>query len=94
MRNLKNPTGRLERWALELQQWDFEVVHRQGKHFDLPDALSRMYEDEEIRVASFTKITNLNYLTLLEKVVELPKLANRRWNALRIRQYNFGPNKK
>ena len=27
LRNLKEPTGRLARWALELQQSDFEIVH-------------------------------------------------------------------
>uniref|UniRef100_A0ABD2XP31 Reverse transcriptase domain-containing protein n=1 Tax=Trichogramma kaykai TaxID=54128 RepID=A0ABD2XP31_9HYME len=46
LRNLKEPTGRLARWALEMQQWDFEVVHRKGKYNELPDALSRVCEIE------------------------------------------------
>ena len=30
LKNLKDPTNRLARWALKLQQWDFEIVHRKG----------------------------------------------------------------
>lgn len=30
LRNLKDPTGRLARWALAMQQWDFTIVHRKG----------------------------------------------------------------
>ena len=44
--NLHNPTGRLARWALELQAYDFEIVHRKGSLNYVPYALSRMYEDE------------------------------------------------
>ena len=44
--NLHNPTGRLARWALELQAYDFEIIHRKGSLNYVPDALSRMYEDE------------------------------------------------
>ncbi|MBJ4683858.1 Ty3/Gypsy family RNase HI domain-containing protein, partial [Salmonella enterica subsp. enterica serovar Typhimurium] len=37
---LNNPTGRLARWALELQAYPFELEHRSGKLNDVPDALS------------------------------------------------------
>ena len=30
LRNLKDPTGRLAYWALEMQQWDFEIIHTKG----------------------------------------------------------------
>lgn len=41
LHNLKEPTGRLARWALRLQQFDFEIVHRKGKENVVPDLLSR-----------------------------------------------------
>ena len=39
--NLRNPKGRLARWAVELQAYDFDVVHRSGTRMQAPDALSR-----------------------------------------------------
>jgi len=39
--NIKEPTGRLARWALVLQQYDFEIKHRAGKNNGNADALSR-----------------------------------------------------
>lgn len=44
LNNLKNPQGRLGRWALRLQQFDMEVVHRPGKNHVVPDCLSRAVE--------------------------------------------------
>lgn len=41
LNNLKDPNGRLARWCVKLQQYDFDVVHRPGKDHVLPDALSR-----------------------------------------------------
>ena len=42
LRNLKDPTGRLGRWALALQDMDFEVVHKPGTENVVADALSRL----------------------------------------------------
>ncbi|KAK9751650.1 RNase H-like domain found in reverse transcriptase [Popillia japonica] len=39
--NLRNPSGRLARWAVRLQQYDFTIQHRKGKDHVVPDALSR-----------------------------------------------------
>lgn len=41
LHNLKDPTGRLARWAMKMQQHDFEIIHRKGKEHLLPDWLSR-----------------------------------------------------
>ena len=42
---IREPTGRLARWALLLQQYDFEIVHRSGKSNGNADALSRREYD-------------------------------------------------
>ena len=39
--NVKDPTGRLARWALQLQQYNFEIQHRPGPSNGNADALSR-----------------------------------------------------
>ena len=48
LHNLKNPTGRLARWALELLEFDCEVVYRKGSSNLVPDALSRSNEATKI----------------------------------------------
>ena len=44
LRDLQNPTGSLARWALKLQ--NCTVEHRKGSLNNVPDALSRMFEEE------------------------------------------------
>lgn len=39
--NLKNPTGRLERWGCRLSPYNFIIEHRRGSENIIPDALSR-----------------------------------------------------
>lgn len=41
LQQLKDLNGRLARWAVKLQQFDFKLVHRKGKDHVVPDALSR-----------------------------------------------------
>lgn len=37
-------SGRLARWALKLQGFEFTIEHRRGKENVVPDALSRVFE--------------------------------------------------
>lgn len=49
LKNIKNPTGRLARWALRLSVFNLKVVHRKGKYMCVPDALSRLpYNDPSV----------------------------------------------
>ena len=62
--NLMEPTGRLARWALHLQQWDFDIVHRRGTLHQVPDALSRAQEPDEVEIAGFGEIEDPRYLKM------------------------------
>lgn len=66
LRNLKEPTGRLARWALKLQQFDFQVIHRKGSQNVVPDALSRSIA--LIDVSKFKDDTDSHYKTLFKNV--------------------------
>jgi deoxyadenosine/deoxycytidine kinase len=43
----KDHTGKLARWAVWLQKYDFEIQHRKGTEHGNVDALTRMYDDAE-----------------------------------------------
>jgi RNase H-like domain found in reverse transcriptase/Reverse transcriptase (RNA-dependent DNA polymerase)/Ty3 transposon capsid-like protein/Integrase zinc binding domain/Chromo (CHRromatin Organisation MOdifier) domain/gag-polyprotein putative aspartyl protease len=48
--NIEDPTGRLARWSIYLQAYDFEIIHRKGSSHGNVDALSRsilLVEDAE-----------------------------------------------
>lgn len=42
LNRLREPAGRLARWAVKLAQYSFDLVHRKGKFNVVPDALSRI----------------------------------------------------
>lgn len=41
LNNIQDPVGRIARWAVRMQQYDFDIVHRKGKDHIVPDVLSR-----------------------------------------------------
>lgn len=51
LNNLKNPSGKLVRWAVKLRQHSFDLIHRKGTLNVVADALSRItYEDDKLAV--------------------------------------------
>ena len=57
----KNPVGRVARWAMELAQYDFDIQHRKGSLHHVPDALSRMFEDESEGLYAITETNDAWY---------------------------------
>ena len=47
LNTLKEPTGRLARWATALQAYDMTIIHRKGALHKVPDTLSRIPQDEQ-----------------------------------------------
>ncbi|EDW54715.1 GM20830 [Drosophila sechellia] len=52
LNNIESPSGRIARWALELQQYDFEISYRKGQLNIVADALSRQPLQETRRRVS------------------------------------------
>lgn len=81
LNNLKDPTGRLARWALRLQPYDFCLVHRKGRDNVVPDLLSRATppvlpteENMQCNAIQFpSKPKDRWYTTMLQKVLANPE---------------------
>ena len=66
---LKEPTGRLARWALELQQWDLWIEHRKVAMHWVPDALSRVLEESsKIEIAASEEVADPWYIRPMEEI--------------------------
>lgn len=71
LQNLQGPSGRLARWAVRLQQYDFKIVHRKGKNHIVPDTLSRSVPVIECLDRS-EKVKDKWYCRMVEGVTEQP----------------------
>lgn len=90
LQNLKDPHGRLARWALRLQGYDFSITHRKGSLHAVPDALSRA-----IPQINLIEITANNhdkwYSNMLGKVTKFPDKFPR-WQVKDNKLYKFVQN--
>ncbi|GFY16753.1 hypothetical protein TNCV_2788751 [Trichonephila clavipes] len=74
--NLKDPSGRLARWALRLQEHDFDVKYKTRKKHSDADALSRYPVEEETETPDkfLAVTTRMNLAMEQKKDQELAKL--------------------
>lgn len=75
LNTLKDPSGRLARWSVRLQQYDFNIIHRRGKDNIVPDALSRSVPVIDIVAANnpiFTDIKDDWYTRMCKNVKDKP----------------------
>lgn len=73
LQNLKNPSGRLGRWALRLQPYHFDIKHRRGKFMVVADALSRAVAIETVDAEVFGNSTDKWYCELKKKIEDDPQ---------------------
>ena len=50
--NMKDPSNRLGRWALKLQEYQYTIIHKEGKKNQNADALSRRVYDDAIEATT------------------------------------------
>jgi len=72
LQRMQEPTGRLARWAVKLQQFNFKLVHRPGPLNVVPDALSRA-PLEVATLDSFGDSTDPWYNKLRESITNAPQ---------------------
>jgi transposase InsO family protein len=71
LKNLKDPTGRLSRWALQLQHHDYTIKHRPGKQMVVPDALSRAFDaSDDVEAAAIDGVEQLSWYAKMKQNVE------------------------
>lgn len=89
LQNMQQPTGRLARWQVQLQQYDFTLIHRKGKEHIVPDMLSRAVPKLDFLVNDTPPVVvDKWYLGMVKKVKSHPlKFSGWRENQGRLWKY-------
>ena len=69
---VKDPTGRLARWALQLQQYDFQIIHRSGSSNGNADALSRRPYSTPVNSLSSEHLVSVADISVPLAVIDHP----------------------
>jgi hypothetical protein len=89
LENLKDPQGRLGRWALRLQQFDYEMFHRRGKDHIVPDTLSRAIPGNiEINYIDVENVKDAWYIKMNNLVEKFP-LKYSKWRVEGAKLYKY-----
>lgn len=92
----KDPHGRLARWAMSLQQFDYEIIHRKGKYNIVPDALSRAIVNEVSVILADVKDEDKDdwYRSIEKTILQDPNNTEnwsldqgRLWKYLKLKQF-------
>ena len=72
--SLKDLSGRLARWSLRLQCFDFDIEHRKGSENIVADTLSRMVDELNINGNELLDMETIEfesdeYLAIIEQIV-------------------------
>lgn len=71
LNRLQSPTGRLARWSVKLQQFDYEILHRRGKENVVPDTFSRSVPVIDCVQTNDTPIDK-RYTNMIDRVASKP----------------------
>lgn len=72
LKTLKKPVGRLARWSMYLAAYDVDIIHRKGAMHHVPDALSRMYENQT-ELNALKESNDDWYESRINDVIKYPK---------------------
>lgn len=74
--SLKDLSGRLARWSLQLQAYDFSIIHRKGSENIVADTLSRMPAEGRIEVEEIAEDDIFDFHTNAFESAEYTELRN------------------
>jgi len=70
--HLKDPTGKLHRWAMELQEYNYTVIHRAGKAHMNADPLSRApLADDNPALSAEDPLDRVSFSMAMQIVVDI-----------------------
>ena len=76
IQNFKEPEGQLARWLEQLQEYDFEVIHRKGRNHNNADALSRLSEGDSPQSNNITVVSTDSPVVEKRKVMREEQLQD------------------